>query len=129
MDLQLTDKVVIVTGGAKGIGEGISRALAAEGAIAVIVGCKRTDNDAAVAAIEADGWRADAVAAELSRPEACEAAVSEVLRRFGRMDGLVNNAGANDGVGLENGTYQGFMDSLHKNLVHYYLMASIACLP
>jgi NAD(P)-dependent dehydrogenase (short-subunit alcohol dehydrogenase family) len=39
------------------------------------------------------------------------------------IDGLVNNAGVNDGVGLENGSYEGFMASLHKNLVHYYLMA------
>jgi L-fucose dehydrogenase len=128
MDLQLKDKIVIVTGGAKGIGEAISRALAAEGAIAVIVGRNQADNDATVAAIEADGGRASSVVAELTRPEACETAVTEVFRRFGRIDGLVNNAGVNDGVGLENGTYQGFVDSLHKNLVHYYLMAQ-HCLP
>jgi L-fucose dehydrogenase len=128
MDLQLRDKIVIVTGGAKGIGEGISRALAAEGAIAVIVGRNQADNHATVAAIEAGGGRAAGVVAELSRPEACETAVSEVLRRYGRIDGLVNNAGVNDGVGLENGTYQDFVDSLHKNLVHYYLLAQ-HCLP
>jgi L-fucose dehydrogenase len=40
----------------------------------------------------------------------------------------VNNAGVNDGVGLENGSYEGFMASLHKNLVHYYLLAHY-CLP
>lgn len=123
MDLQLRDKVVIVTGGAKGIGEGISRALALEGAIPVIVGRNALDNEAALAAIEAAGGRAAGVAAELSRPEECERAVRVVLARFGRIDGLVNNAGVNDGVGLENGSYQGFIDSLHKNLVHYYLMA------
>jgi L-fucose dehydrogenase len=128
MDLGLKDKVVIVTGGAKGIGEGISRALAAEGAIAVIIGRNGDDNRAAVAAIEAGGGRADAVTAELSQPEDCAAAVSEVLRRFDRVDGLVNNAGINDGVGLEDGSYQDFMDSLHRNLVHYYLMAQ-HCLP
>jgi len=123
MDLQLRDKVVIVTGGAKGIGEGISRALAAENAIPVIVGRNTLDNEAALAAIEAAGGRAAGVTAELSRPDECERAVRSVLDRFGRIDGLVNNAGVNDGVGLENGSYQGFIDSLHKNLVHYYLMA------
>ncbi|RYG24182.1 MAG: SDR family oxidoreductase, partial [Chitinophagaceae bacterium] len=41
----------------------------------------------------------------------------------GRIDGLVNNAGVNDGVGLENGDYEKFVASLHKNLVHYYLLA------
>jgi len=128
MDLQLRDKVVIVTGGAKGIGEGISRALALEGAIPVIVGRNALDNEAALAAIEAAGGRAAGVTAELSRPEECERAVRAVLARFGRIDGLVNNAGVNDGVGLENGSYQGFIDSLHKNLVHYYLMAQ-HCLP
>jgi L-fucose dehydrogenase len=45
------------------------------------------------------------------------------MAKFGRIDGLVNNAGVNDGVGLEKGNYEGFMASLHKNLVHYYLMA------
>jgi NAD(P)-dependent dehydrogenase (short-subunit alcohol dehydrogenase family) len=42
------------------------------------------------------------------------------------MDGLVNNAGANDGVGLETGSYEAFMASLHRNLIHYYLMAHYA---
>jgi len=128
MDLQLKDKVVVVTGGAKGIGAGISRALAAEGALPVIVGRSAADNHAAVAAIEAAGGRAAGVTAELSRPADCEAAVNEVMRRFGRVDGLVNNAGVNDGVGLERGSYQDFVDSLHKNLIHYYLMAQ-HCLP
>ncbi len=42
---------------------------------------------------------------------------------MGRIDGLVNNAGVNDGTGLESGSYEKFMASLHKNLVHYYLLA------
>ncbi|GGF15019.1 SDR family oxidoreductase [Hymenobacter cavernae] len=123
MDLQLRDKVIIVTGGAKGIGEGISRVLAREGAIPVIVGRKEQDNQDAVAAIEATGGMAWQVAAELADPAACEQAVAAVVARFGRIDGLVNNAGVNDGVGLENGDYERFMASLHKNVVHYYLMA------
>jgi L-fucose dehydrogenase len=49
--------------------------------------------------------------------------VAEVMVKFGKIDGLVNNAGANDGVSLENGSYEDFMASLHRNLVHYYLMA------
>ena len=53
-------------------------------------------------------------------------AIIEVLQQFGRIDGLVNNAGVNDGVGLEKGNYEKFMASLHKNLVHYYLMAHYA---
>lgn len=49
-----------------------------------------------------------------------------MISKFGRIDGLVNNAGVNDSVGLENGNYELFMSSLHKNLVHYYLLAHFA---
>lgn len=123
MDFQLRDKVIIVTGGAKGIGEGIARVLAGEGAIPVIVGRNEADNQLAVAAIEVAGGRAWQVAAELADPAACEQTVQAVVAHFGRIDGLVNNAGVNDGVGLEHGDYAGFMASLHRNVVHYYLMA------
>jgi len=120
MNLGLQDKVIIVTGGAKGIGEGIVKVLAAEGAIPFIVGRNEQDNLAAVAAA---GGKALQVVAELTRPEECAAAVKAVMDRCGRIDGLVNNAGVNDGVGLENGSYEAFMASLHKSLVHYYLLA------
>ncbi len=114
MDLQLKNKVIIVTGGAKGIGEGIVKVLAKEGALPVIIGRSEADNLKAVQSVEASGGKAFQVVAELTDPAACEKAVAEVLKQFGQIDGLVNNAGVNDGVGLENGTYEGFMASLHK---------------
>ena len=120
MELGLTGKIVIVTGGAKGIGEGIVRSLAQEGAIPVIVGRSREDNEKALAAHAPEGHQ---VVAELSSPDDCRKAVEEVVQRYGRIDGLVNNAGVNDGVGLGNGGYDAFISSLHRNLVHYYLMA------
>lgn len=123
MDLQLKDKVIIVTGGAKGIGEGIAKVLAREGAVAVIVGRNEKDNVATVADIEKDGGMAFQVVTELSIPQQCEQAVQAVVKKFGRIDGLVNNAGVNDGIGLEHGDYEGFVKSLHSNLIHYYLMA------
>ncbi len=123
MDLQLTNKVIIVTGGAKGIGEGIVKVLAKEGAIPVIVGRSEVDNIKVALAVEAAGGQASHVVAELTDPAACQKAVVDIIKQFGRIDGLVNNAGVNDGVGLENGTYEKFMASLHKNVVHYYLMA------
>ena len=126
MDLKLQNKVVIVTGGAKGIGEGIVQVLASEGAIPVIVGRNAADNQKVVDALAAEGKESFQVAAELTRPEESENAVNAVLAKYGRIDGLVNNAGVNDGVGLENGTYEGFIASLHKNVVHYYLMAHYA---
>ncbi|CAN5253816.1 SDR family oxidoreductase [soil metagenome] len=123
MDLQLKGKVIIVTGGAKGIGEGIVKVLAAEGAVPVIVGRSEEDNVKTVSAIERSGGQAYQVVAELTDPEQCRAAISKVLEKYQRVDGLVNNAGVNDGIGLENGSYEGFVASLHKNLIHYYLMA------
>jgi len=123
MDLQLNDKVILVTGGAKGIGEGIVKVLAREGAIPVIVGRSEADNIRTLNEVTAAGGRSFQVVAELSQPDECKRAVEQTLAKFGRIDGLVNNAGVNDGVGLESGNYERFMDSLHKNLVHYYLMA------
>lgn len=123
MNLDLTDKVFIVTGAAKGIGRAIALALAAEGAIPVIVGRQMADNIRVQQEIELAGGRARCFEAELTKPEACAQAVEFTLAELGRIDGLVNNAGQNDGVGLASGNYQRFMESLHKNVVHYYLMA------
>lgn len=61
---------------------------------------RESDNRAAVENIREAGGRAYAFEAELSDPEACRRVTTEVLAQFGRLDGLVNNAGANDGVGL-----------------------------
>jgi NAD(P)-dependent dehydrogenase (short-subunit alcohol dehydrogenase family) len=61
--------------------------------------------------------------AELTEPTECENAIKKIISKYGSIDGLVNNAGENDGVSLEKGNYALFMKSLHKNLVHYYLLA------
>jgi len=126
MDLLLKDKVIIVTGGAKGIGEGIVKVLAGEGAIPVVVGRAEQDNKKVVAEVEAAGGKAFQVEAELTVPANAEKAVKAVLQKYGKIHGLVNNAGVNDGIGLENGNYEQFIASLHKNVVHYYLMAHFA---
>lgn len=123
MDLNLKNKVVIVTGGAKGIGAGIVKALHDEGAIPVIIGRSEQDNLSMLAEINNEGAQ---IPAELTKPAECEKAVKETIRLFGRIDGLINNAGVNDGIGLENGSYEEFTASLHKNLIHYYLMAHYA---
>jgi L-fucose dehydrogenase len=123
MDLQLKEKVIIVSGGAKGIGEGIVKVLAAEGAIPVIAGRNEADNNELVELVQSNGGKAFYVVAELTVPEECEKVIKKVLEKFGRIAGLVNNAGINDGVGLEQGNYHDFIASLHKNLVHYYLLA------
>ena len=109
MDLGLQQKIIIVTGGAKGIGEGIVHVLAQEGAIPVIVGRSEEDNLKVVADLNKLGKKSSQVVAELTRPDESEKAVKATLKEFGRIDGLVNNAGVNDGVGLEHGNYDAFM--------------------
>ncbi|ASZ11626.1 SDR family oxidoreductase [Chitinophaga pendula] len=126
MDLGLKDKVIIVTGGAKGIGEAISRQLAEEGAIVVVAGRNERDNEKAVVAIEATGGKAYGVVAELGNPDACKKVIEATVDKYGTVHGLVNNAGANDGVGLENGSPEKFMASLQSNLSHYYNLAHYA---
>lgn len=126
MELNLNDKVIIVTGGAKGIGEGISLKLSREGAIPVIIGRNEEDNLALVNKIQSMGFKAFQIPAELTSDSECKKAVELTIQEFGCIDGLVNNAGVNDGVGLANGNYLSFLASLHKNLIHYYLMAHYA---
>lgn len=123
MELLLKDKVVIVTGGSKGIGNGICNVLAEEGAIPFIVGRNKDNILKAFEQITQSGGEAGYAFAELTKPEQCKLAVEEAIRKFGRIDGLVNNAGVNDSIGLEHGDYDGFMESLKRNLAHYYLMA------
>jgi L-fucose dehydrogenase len=126
MNLQLDNKVILVSGGAKGIGEAIVKVLAKEGAIPVIIGRNEQDNKKVLEEVEASGGKAFQVLAELTEAGESEMAVRAVLSKYNRIDGLVNNAGVNDGVGLEHGNYSAFMASLHKNLVHYYLLAHYA---
>jgi L-fucose dehydrogenase len=122
LDLQLKSKVVLVTGGAKGIGAAITRAAAAEGAIPVIV-----DRDAEAAhKLHADLATGEVVIADLSAAESCYAAVQKTIEKFGRLDALVNNAGINDKVGLEHGSPELYVESLCRNLLHYYNMAHYA---
>jgi NAD(P)-dependent dehydrogenase (short-subunit alcohol dehydrogenase family) len=126
MDLKLKDKVIIVTGGSKGIGLGITESLLNEGAIPAIISRNKESVAALISKIEAQGQKAFSAIAELTDPKQCKNAVDSVFKEFGRIDGVVNNAGVNDGVSLQNGTYEDFVASLHKNLIHYYLIVQQA---
>jgi len=121
MDLQLKDKVILVTGGASGIGAAISLALAQEGAIPVVLG-----KSPMTPTFEAQlhGLQSQAVfhQIELSDDAACKQVVADTAARFGRIHGLVNNAGINDNIGLDAGR-EAFIGSLERNLIHYYVMA------
>ncbi len=120
MDLGLQGKVFIVSGGSEGIGEAISRALVAEGGIPVIASRSDGPSLRLVAEFEEHGAKAHAIHVELGRAEVSEQVVRETADRFGRIDGVVNNAGFNDGVGLERGSPKDFRASFEYNLFHYY---------
>ena len=126
MDLQLKDKVVIITGGAKGIGAAITRASIREGAIPVIVDRDQQACDKLVAELQLDRGRGHRVIVDLQPSDSCAKAVQETICTFGRIDALINNAGVNDGVGLELGTPAKFVGSLQLNLLHYYNMTHYA---
>lgn len=118
MDLGLQDKVVIVTGGGSGIGAAVSLALAAEGAIPAIVARSPLSPEFEVR-LKSLSPRTLFVKADLVSDEETGAAVRTVGSTFGRIDGVVNNAGANDSVGLDAGPAE-FRRSLDRNLIHYY---------
>ena len=126
MDLGLEGKVVVVTGGASGIGRAIANTLLDEGAVPVIV-----DRDAETVSRLAEelfreGHELRSVVANLGEPGASEKAMEEVTSFSGRIDALVNNAGVNDGVGLETGNPEAFLRSLQSNVLHYFEMAHFA---
>ncbi|WP_418130905.1 SDR family oxidoreductase [Variovorax sp. 375MFSha3.1] len=126
MDLHLKDKVVIVTGGGSGIGAAISMTLAQEGAVPVIFGKNPLDAPFEEALRKLQP-RTRFFQLELMEEAACVKAIADTAAAFGRIDGLVNNAGVNDSVGLEAGR-DAFVSSLERNLIHCYVMAH-HCLP
>ena len=126
MDLHLAGKVVIVTGGGAGIGAAISLQLAAEGAIPVILGKSQPAPEFKTALLALQD-KARIIQLDLVDEDKCRQAVAETVEEFGRLDGLVNNAGINDNIGLDAGR-AAFVLSLEKNLIHYYTMAHF-CVP
>jgi L-fucose dehydrogenase len=96
MDLRPMDKVVIITGGAKGIGAAITRA---------------SIRDQFFAELQRVRSRGRRVITDLQPTESCAKAVEETIRTFGRIDALINNANGNDGVGFALGSPDKFVDS------------------
>lgn len=118
MDLHLENKTVVVTGGAKGIGEAIVRSFAAEGAVPVILGRNPEEAGALISEI---GF-GHSFHVELTDLKEIEETAAGVHNQVGAIDILVNNAGVNDGVGL-GGAPAEFVTSLEKNLIHPFALA------
>ncbi|KTS28762.1 oxidoreductase [Methylobacterium indicum] len=91
---KLEGKVAVVTGASKGIGAGIAKALAREGAAVVVnYASSRAGADAVVAAIVSAGGRAVAVRGDVTRASEAQALIDAAVTEFGRLDVLVNNSG------------------------------------
>ena len=119
MNLGLAGKVVLVTGGAKGIGAGIVQSFAREGAKVSIAD---RNPDVAAKLIEGlEGGEATCVPTELTDESACRQAIEKTVSWGGGIDVLVHNAGVNDGVGLDS-TPDDFLSSLRKNLLHVFTL-------
>jgi NAD(P)-dependent dehydrogenase (short-subunit alcohol dehydrogenase family) len=119
MDLGLTNKVVLVTGGAKGIGAGIVRSFAKEGAKVSII--DRNPDVAAQLIKGLEGGEATCIPTELTDLNACRQAIEKTVNWRGGLDILVHNAGVNDGIGLDAAPAD-FIDSLRKNLLHVFAL-------
>lgn len=125
MDLGIQNKVFIVSGGAKGIGRAIVEELANEKAIPVILGRSKEAGEELEAMLKSQNKPVLNLRYELSDPANCQAAIQQTLEHFGRIDGIVNNAGVNDSAGLEAGIEK-FENSIKTNLFHYYYLVHYA---
>ncbi|MBS5748624.1 MULTISPECIES: SDR family oxidoreductase [Actinotignum] len=119
MDLHLQGKVIIVTGGMRGIGKGIVVELAKEGAIPVVINRSQIlDEYRDEMNSLTDTW--DFYSLDLNETDGIAPIVEETYKKYGHIDGIVNNAGANDNLDLESTGWREFEKSLHGNLTHYY---------
>jgi NAD(P)-dependent dehydrogenase (short-subunit alcohol dehydrogenase family) len=117
MDLGLSGKAAVVTGGSEGIGYAAARSLAAEGARVVI--CARREDvleGAARRLAEETGGEVVPVAADVSRVEDVERLMQTALDRFGRLDALVNNAGTSRAAKFETVTDAAWQEDLDLKL-------------
>lgn len=119
MNLELENKVFIVSGGEKGIGAGIMKRLTAEGATAISLGRSPDAAAALVGEIGQAGGRAEYHHLEMTDEAALRRIVDAVLEKYGQIDGVINNAGRSDAVGLRH-SVRDFEESLRNNLVQVF---------
>jgi NAD(P)-dependent dehydrogenase (short-subunit alcohol dehydrogenase family) len=122
MDLNLTGKYAVVSGGAKGIGSAIVESLSNEGVNVAIIDIDSDALDSLISNLRSDGVNCLSIVADLTNPEACSLAINQVLEwSDGTLDIVVNNAGVNDSINLSDGPEK-FQLSLDRNLLHAYCL-------
>lgn len=100
--MRLKDKVILVTGSTSGIGEGMTRVFAREGARVIVHGIKIEDAKTSAAAIEKDGGQVAAIAGDLRDSAVPARLIDEAIAKWGRLDALVNNAATTARGNLDN---------------------------
>ena len=124
---KLANKVALVTGASKGIGAGIAKTLAAEGASVVVnYSTSKEGADKIVAEIEAKGGKAVAVQGDFSKKEDIGKVFGEVKKNFGRLDTLVNNAGVYTFTPLESVTAEEYHRIFDLNVLGLLLASKEA---
>ncbi|WP_029605351.1 glucose 1-dehydrogenase [Kozakia baliensis] len=124
---KLSGKVAIVTGASKGIGAGIAKALAAEGAAVVVnYASSKTGADKVVAAITDAGGKAVAVQGDVSRKADAQAIVDAAINQFGQLDILVNNSGVYEFATIEEITEEHFHRLFNINVLGTLLTTQAA---
>lgn len=124
---KLAGKVAIVTGASKGIGAGIAKALAAEGAsIVVNYATSKAGAEAVVAAIVSTGGAAIAIKSDVSHADDAQELVGAAIAHFGRLDILVNNSGIYEFAPLEKVTEEAFHKSFNINVLGLLLVTQAA---
>jgi len=122
--ITLEEKVIVITGASRGIGEAIAHACAAAGAKVVLASRKQPDLDRVAGAIAAAGGEAAAIACHTGKPDEIEALFAAATERFGQVDALVNNAATNPYFGPMVDISDGALDkTIEVNLKGYFYCA------
>jgi hypothetical protein len=123
---RFTDRVAVVTGSTRGIGAGVAKRLADEGASVVVTGRSRDAGEATVADIEDAGGEAVFVRADMRDPDDIVALFDATVEEFGRLDVLVNNAGVETNTGIEEATMDDWAFVVETDFRSFWLCAKAA---
>ncbi len=127
--LDFSGQVVLVTGAGspKGIGRTVAHTFARQGAQVVLCDINQAGVEANVREMEEKGWKAYGAVADLCNPDSVKALTEEIVRRYGRIDVLVNNAGLSQKVTVEDMTLEDMERIFRINVFGLFLMTQAVC--